>query len=71
MSYLSVTLPGGRTEQISLPADLVPTAKEWVRNYKALWKAIEKVSAVNRQLLRQRRSTSGSAGRQKRKRRRS
>lgn len=53
-TYLSVTFPGGRTEQISLPAELVPLARRWVANYQAWWNAIEKVSAVNRELLRRR-----------------
>lgn len=51
-TYLSVTFAGGRTEQISLPADLVPVARRWVANYRAWWKAVEKISAINRQLLR-------------------
>ncbi len=51
-TYLSVTLSGGRTEQISLPARLVPQAKRWVANYIKWWKAVEKVSEVNRLLLR-------------------
>ncbi len=71
-AYLSVTLSGGRTEQISLPADLVSTAERWVKNYRAWWRAIEDLSAVNRQVLRQRRRpTASSAGRRRRKRRRS
>lgn len=53
--YLSVTLKGGRTEQISLPADLARVAKQWVANYDKWWRAVEKVSAINRQLLRDRR----------------
>lgn len=72
VTYLSVTFPGGRTEQISLPPDLVRTAELWVKNYKLWWRAIEELSAINRQVLRQRRRpATPSAGRQKRKRRRS
>lgn len=56
-TYLSVTLPGGRTEQISLPKSLVPTAKQWVRNYHLWWEAVEKISAINRDILRQQRET--------------
>jgi hypothetical protein len=51
-TYLSVTLSGGRTEQISLPPDLVSIALRQVANYHAWWKAIEEVSAINRELLR-------------------
>jgi Family of unknown function (DUF6788) len=65
-TYLSVTFAGGRTEQISLPAGLVPIARRWVANYQAWWKAVEKISAINRQLLRARRLSapkrSGRAG---------
>ena len=57
VTYLSVTFAGGRTEQISLPADLVPVARRWVANYQAWWKAVEKISAINRKLLRERRSS--------------
>jgi hypothetical protein len=56
-TYLSVTFAGGRTEQISLPTHLVPLARRWVANYQAWWKAVEKVSAINRKLLRVRRSS--------------
>jgi hypothetical protein len=56
-TYLSVTFAGGRTEQISLPAGLVPIARRWVANYQAWWKAVERISAINRKLLRARRSS--------------
>jgi len=69
--YLSVTLPGGRTEQISLPPELARTAKQWVKNYALWWRAIEELSAINRQVLRQRRPAATGAGRPKRKRRKS
>lgn len=54
-TYLSVTLAGGRTEQISLPATLVPVAERGVAHYHAWWAAIEQLSAINRDLIRQRR----------------
>lgn len=56
-TYLSVTHPGGRTEQISLPAWLVPQAKRWVANYLSWCEAVEKISEINRQLLRDRRAS--------------
>jgi hypothetical protein len=62
-TYLCVTFAGGRTEQISLPADLVPLARRWVANYQAWWKAVEKVSAINRKLLRVRRSAARKSAR--------
>jgi hypothetical protein len=51
---LTVSFAGGRTEQLSLPADLVPVARRWVANYRAWWQAIERISAANRELLRRR-----------------
>ena len=55
-TYLSVTFAGGRTEQLSLPAPVVPLARRWVANYQAWWTAMEKISAINRQLLRAQRA---------------
>jgi hypothetical protein len=51
-TYLSVTFAGQRTEQISLPPEVVPLVERQVANYRAWWNAIEKVSAINRELLR-------------------
>jgi len=51
-TYFSVTLAGGRTEQISVPPDLVPLVERQVANYRAWWNAIEQISAINRELLR-------------------
>ena len=54
-TYLSVTLAGGRTEQISLPAELVPVAARGVAAYRAWWAAVEKLAAINRDQIRQQR----------------
>jgi hypothetical protein len=54
-TYLSVTHAGGHTEQISLPAALVPQALRGVAAYRAWWGAVEKLSAINRDRLRQQR----------------
>ncbi len=51
-TYLSVTFAERRTEQISVPPELVPLVERQVANYHAWWSAIEKVSAINRELLR-------------------
>ena len=51
-TVLTVSFPGGRTEQMSLPAAVSPTVREWVANYQRWWEIIEKVSAINRELLR-------------------
>ena len=76
-TYLGVSFAGDRTVQLSLPPALVATARRWVANYRAWWQAIETVSAINRALLRQRRSALGESagtaarGRPRRRRRRS
>lgn len=51
-TVLTVSFAGGRTEQISLPAAVLPTVRGWVANYQRWWEIIEKVSAINRDLLR-------------------
>jgi hypothetical protein len=53
-SYVGVTLAVGKTEQVTVPADLLPVASEWIENYKRLCTLIEEVSAINRELLRRR-----------------
>jgi hypothetical protein len=47
-----VTFAGGRTEQISVPPVLVPLVERQVAHYRAWWKAMEEISAINRALLR-------------------
>lgn len=51
-TVLTVSFPGGRTEQISLPAAVLHTVRGWVANYQRWWEIIERVSAINRDLLR-------------------
>ena len=50
--YLVVTLKPGKTEQILLSEAMLPVARQFLNNYKRWWAALEKVSAVNRRLLR-------------------
>ena len=50
--YLVVTLKPGKTEQILLSEEMLPVARRFLDNYKRWWAALEKVSAVNRRLLR-------------------
>jgi len=50
--YLVVTLQPGKTEQILLSEEMLPVAQQFLDNYKRWWAAAEKVSAVNRRLLR-------------------
>ena len=47
-----VTLKPGKTEQILLSEAMLPVARQFLDNYKRWWAALEKVSAVNRRLLR-------------------
>lgn len=54
VAYLSVTLPGPRTEQVTVPPHLRPLVRRWVANYLRWWRAIEHVSTLNRGLLRRR-----------------
>ena len=69
-TVFTVSFPGGRTEQISLPATVVRTVRGWVANYQRWWEIIEKVSAINRDLLRaQRRADKERPLRRRRKRR--
>jgi hypothetical protein len=57
VTYLGVTFPGGRTEQVTVPKDLVPAVRRWVANYLSWWRGIEEVSVINRRLLRLRQLT--------------
>jgi len=50
--YLAVTLKPGKTEQILLSEEMLPVARQFLDNYKRWWAALEKISAVNRRLLR-------------------
>lgn len=50
--YLVVTLQTGQTEQILLSEEMLPVARQFLNNYRRWWAALEKVSAVNRRLLR-------------------
>jgi len=49
--YLTVTFPGGGTQQVTVPRDLAHTVRLWIRNYRRWWQAIEDVSDINRRLL--------------------
>lgn len=57
--YLSVTHRGGRTEQISVPRELVAEVRHAISVYHQWWEILEQVSTINRDLLRQRRATRG------------
>lgn len=60
--YLSVTHRGGRTEQISVPSELVAQVRNGIAVYQRWWELLEQVSAVNRELLRWRRAQGAQRG---------
>jgi hypothetical protein len=51
-TYVSLSLPGGRPSQVSLPRRLVPVAEAWTQNYQRWLEAVERISALNHELLR-------------------
>jgi len=53
-TYLSTNLPGGKIEQISLPANLISEARRWVAAYHRWWRSVEQISAINREFFRRR-----------------
>jgi Family of unknown function (DUF6788) len=64
--FFSVTLAGGRTEQLSVPKELVGPVRAGIATYGRWWAILEAISAINRQLLRAQRAEQ----RQQRRRRR-
>ena len=58
--YLSVTLGPGRTTGNTLAAGQVEQARRWIGNYYQVKERLEKVSAINRELLRRERKKSKS-----------
>lgn len=70
---VTVSFPGGRTQQVTVPVDLAATVKLWIDNYRRYWQAIEEISAINRRLLQLRqiptsqRSRSGRVSGEKRR----
>jgi hypothetical protein len=51
-TYVSLALPDGKTSQVSLPRELVPVAGAWIDNYRRWLEAVERISALNHELLR-------------------
>ena len=54
MVCVSLSLPGANPSQVSLTRPLVPVAETWIDNYKRWREAVEKISAINHELLRRR-----------------
>lgn len=51
-TVLTISYPGGRTRQFSIPAELVPQVRRWLRNYQKLKETIEAICELNHVLLR-------------------
>jgi hypothetical protein len=56
ISYLTVTLGPGRTTGGIIPEEKVPEVRTWIENYHRLKDRIEKISEINRELLRRQRA---------------
>lgn len=56
MWYLTVTLGRGRTTGGVIPADKVDQVRGWIENYQAVRDRLEKISEINRELLRRERA---------------
>jgi hypothetical protein len=53
--YLTVTLGPGRTTSAVLSADQRETVRRWIDNYRRVKEDLEKISEINRELLRRQR----------------
>ena len=49
---LTVSYPGGRTKQISLRPQQKATVQQWLRNYRKLKAALERICELNHHILR-------------------
>ena len=54
MWYLTVTLGRGRTTGGIISAEKAPEVRAWIENYRKLKDHLEKISEINRELLRRR-----------------
>jgi len=55
MWYLTVTLGRGRTTGGIIPSEKVDEVRGWIENYHRLKDHLEKISEINRELLRRQR----------------
>jgi hypothetical protein len=53
--YLTVTLSAGHTTGVIVPPDQVKRVQAWIENYYQVKQRLEKISDINRELLRRRR----------------
>ena len=61
--YLSVTLGPGRTTGSIIPEEKVDEVRGWIENYHRLKDQLEKISDINRELLRRERAQQRKRGR--------
>jgi len=59
---LTVTYPGGRTQQFSVRRERVTEVRRWLNNYQELKQAIENICELNHELLRPERAASRGRG---------
>jgi len=56
--YFSVTLDQSRRSGSTVPADQVEQVRRWIGNYRQIKERLEKISDINRELLRRHKSQS-------------
>ncbi len=61
--YLTVTLGKGRTSGGIIPEEKVNEVRRWIENYRTLREHLEKISDINRELLRRERVHERKRGR--------
>jgi hypothetical protein len=59
--YLSVTLDQSHRSGSTVPADQVEQVRRWIENYRKVKERLEKVSDINRELLRRQKTRSNTA----------
>jgi hypothetical protein len=52
LGVLTVSYPGGRTRQFSIPADQKPRVEKWLEIYQELRATLEAIRELNHELLR-------------------
>ena len=62
-TYLSVTMAGGKTKQISLPGPVIASARQGVATYHTWWEIMDEISTINHELLRLERDQMRTQGR--------
>jgi hypothetical protein len=56
--YLSVTLDQSHRTGLTVPADQLEQVRHWIENYQQVKERLEKISDINRELLRRQKSKS-------------